>query len=479
MPRPVFSRVIHWFRRDLRLTDNPALRHAAAAAREVIPVYILSDWRKHHRWTGPERQEFLCGCLAALEKDVAAAGGRLVFRRGDAVAELEKLVRETKAEAVFANRSPDPFGRSVEKALAARLRSLGAEFFTFKDAALHEGAELLSKTGAPYRVFGPYNRAWRTLEKPAPLPRVKRLSTPPDIPSLARPDLQTWGLPSSGAAPPEAGEAAARKRLVRALEKIPPDYAEGRNRLDRGGSELSRDLRHGALSVREVYHAAAARLAERPPAKEAESLEIFLNELAWRDFHMQILWHFPEVLEHEFNPVFRDLPWGYDEEKFARWRDGLTGFPVVDAGMRELRATGFMHNRARMITAMFLTKDLRLDWRLGEEWFMRRLVDGEIASNNGGWQWCAGTGADAAPYFRVQNPWTQTRRHDPDGAYVRRWVPELKDAPLRALFTLPPAGERVPGAAKDYPPPMLDHAAERAATLNFFNNHRRLRRGET
>jgi deoxyribodipyrimidine photo-lyase len=195
----------------------------------------------------------------------------------------------------------------------------------------------------------------------------------------------------------------------------------------------------------------------------------WIAELAWREFYMQVLWHFPAVLEHEFDPKFRGLPWEWDEGKFARWKEGTTGFPIVDAGMRELAATGFMHNRVRMITAMFLTKDLHLDWRMGERYFMQALADGEIASNNGGWQWSAGTGADAAPYFRIQNPWTQAKRFDPEGRYIRRWVPELRDAPAASLFAPPETGGLF-GAR--YPRPMVDHAVERDRTLAIFQRHK-------
>ena len=196
-----------------------------------------------------------------------------------------------------------------------------------------------------------------------------------------------------------------------------------------------------------------------------KSIFKFINELAWREFHMQILWHFPGVLDHEFNPKLRNLKWRNAGADFQRWRDGETGFPIVDAGMRQLNATGFMHNRLRMITAMFLTKDLHIDWRHGERYFRLKLVDGEIASNNGGWQWCAGTGADAAPYFRIQNPWTQTARYDPQGKYIRQWVPELRDVDLAKFMKAPEDGTAI---AKNYPSPMVDHAVERDVTLEMF-----------
>jgi deoxyribodipyrimidine photo-lyase len=223
------------------------------------------------------------------------------------------------------------------------------------------------------------------------------------------------------------------------------------------------------LSVRTIFHKVEdARLAARSP-QVRDSLHTYIKELAWREFYMAILHHFPHVLEEEFNPDWRGLPWHQPDERFEAWKEGRTGFPIIDAGIRELLATGFMHNRLRMITAMFLTKDLHLDWRLGESFFMQHLVDGEIASNNGGWQWSAGTGADAAPYFRIQNPWSQSKRHDPKGDYIRRWVPELRRVPAALLHEAPTGGRPI---ADDYPLPCLDHKTERERTLAIFKRHK-------
>lgn len=458
---------IHWFRRDLRLTDNTALHHAVQSAEQVLPVYVISAWKNTHRWTGPARQQFLCGCLESLERNVKAAGGHLIFRRGDAAHELEKLIKETKADAVFTNRDPDPHGIAVEADLAKRCRKLGVTFETFKDVVLHERAEVMTNSGGPYRVFTPYNKSWQAALKPQVLPAVKRLHSPDGVKSLDCPTPDTWRLPPCTVNIPEPGERAARLRMKHALASILPRYSETRDQPHgHTTSRLSADLRHGTISIRELYHRTAQLMEETRSASVRKSLQTYLNELAWREFYMQILWHFPEVLQHEFDPRYRSLSWSYDEDKLQRWKDGLTGFPIVDAGMRELKATGFMHNRVRMITAMFLTKDLHLDWRLGEEYFMQMLVDGEIASNNGGWQWSAGTGADAAPYFRIQNPWSQTKRYDPDGKYIRQWVPELKDAPVQR-FTSPPSDGLFPFAG-DYPNPVVDHSIERERTLALF-----------
>ena len=463
------STAIHWFRRDLRLTDNTALAAAVTAHEHVVPVYVVSEWTGAHHWCGAPRQEFLCGCLASLAKNLAAKGGRLIVRRGRAEEVLEKLVRETGADAIHFNRDPDPHGRATEERIARMAERLGVKVRGHKDVAIHERDEVLTGGGTPFRVFTPYAKAWLKLDQPGPARAIARLSTPPDLVSDPLPTLATWGL-ASDAQIVEPGEAAARQRLGRFLDGPAGDYAATRNvPFDGVSSRLSQDLRHGTLSVREVY-ARCAALAAREPLQR-RSLDTFINELIWREFYMQVLWHRPEVLEHELQEHYRDLPWrdhGRPERQpggdaFQRWCAGETGFPIVDAGMRELSATGYMHNRVRMITAMFLTKDLHVWWMHGESWFMRRLVDGEIASNNGGWQWSASTGTDAAPYFRIQNPWSQTKRFDPDGDYIRRWVPELRDVP-GARFCAPPDTTLVQG----YPLPMVDHAQARDAALEMF-----------
>lgn len=461
------NRIIHWFRRDLRITDNSALAAAAAKGGEIIPVFILSDWRGVHQWTGPARQEFLCGSLAALAKNLEAIGSRLIIRKGDAIEELKKLVEETHATGITANRDPDPFGRAVEARLEQLTKAWGTELFLCKDVCIHERDEVMTRTGTPFKIFTPYSKAWFALPKPTPGPSIRKMITPGGIISLPLPRLSDWGLVAS-AEIPESGENAARSRLKAFVRDGIASYEDLRDCLSmEGTSHLSQDLRFGLISPRQIY-AEAARIGEKLQPKGRRSVMKFLVEIVWREFYMQLLWSFPEVLRQEFSPVWRGMSWPGLEghpDAFERWCRGHTGFPVVDAAMRQLAATGWMHNRARMITAMFLTKDLHLDWRFGEAFFMRSLVDGEIASNNGGWQWCAGTGADASPYFRIQNPWNQAKRHDPEGNYIRRWVPELRDVPTAALLDPPDDGFPI---ARGYPPPMIDHNTERNRTLDIF-----------
>jgi len=463
---------LHWFRRDLRIADNTALAAAAAASEHVVPVYIVSEWRKEHHWCGAARQEFLCGCLASLAGQIEAKGGRLIIRRGEADRVLEKLCRETGAEAIYYNRDPDPYGRAMEVRVAKMAERLGVRVHACQDIALHERDEILTGSQTPFKVFTPYAKAWLKRDKPAPQRTPGRLSTPPRIRSDALPTLRTWGLASDSDII-QPGEPAAGKRLDRFLDGPVLDYATRRDlpALE-GTSRLSQDLRFGTLGIREIY-AKCLELSKKADPSRRRDIGIFINELIWREFYQQVLWHWPEVLDREMKEEYRGLKWRdhWRPEKqpgskaFERWCRGETGFPIVDAGMRQLLATGFMHNRVRMITAMFLTKDLHVWWMHGESWFMRRLVDGEIASNNGGWQWSASTGTDAAPYFRIQNPWSQTKRFDPEGAYIKRWVPELRDVPAGKFCAPPETGGAL---AKGYPGPMIDHAREREAALEMF-----------
>ena len=474
---------IHWFRRDLRLTDNTALNRAVAEHDQVVPVFIASKWRKEHHWCGYPRQAFLCGSLEELDRRLREKGGRLVVRSGDSVAVLENLAQETGAEAIYFNRDPDPYGREVEARLQKVAEKRGIKLIACKDHALHEREEVLTGEGKPYKVFTPYARAWSKLDKLAPGRALARIDVPRTISSDDLPTPAKWGL-SGDMEIVKAGETAARARLDAFLDGPILHYAEARDLMgENGTSRLSQDLRHGLLSIREVYNACreVERRSGSPAAKQ--NVATFINELIWREFYLQVLWHWPDVLDREFQPDYRHLHWrghwrpeeesAWERDKsaaedFERWKRGQTGFPIVDAAMRQLTATGFMHNRARMIVAMFLTKDLHLWWMHGESWFMQHLVDGEIASNNGGWQWSASTGTDAAPYFRIQNPWSQSKRFDPEGKYIKRWVPELRDVPAAKLGQPPESGT----LAQGYPAPMADHDEARERTLELFKKAR-------
>ena len=463
---PTIKRAIYWFRGDLRISDNTALYQAIEQAAEVIPVYLLSTWKKKHSWTGANRQEFLCSCLASLSGNLNALGGSLIIRAGEPVAELLKLGREAGADAIFFNQDSAPYGIQVQERLSAEAEKLRILTRSFNDITIFGPGEILTKSGEPFRVFTPYARAWHAREKPAVSPTIRSIRVPVGMRTDPLPSLKHWHLHSEGKIV-EGGEKMALTRLKKFLGGAALAYGSNRNLPgEEATSRLSQDLRFGTISPRQIY-SRCLELSQKVSATERRSINTFINEIIWREFYMQILANFPQVLENDFSDKFRNLEWEENESAFNRWSNGETGFPIVDAGMRQLNATGYMHNRIRMIVAMFLTKDLHIHWKRGEQYFLQKLTDGDIAANNGGWQWSAGTGADAAPYFRIQNPWTQTRKFDPEGKYIKRWVNELKEVDPEKFMDPPTAP-----LAKGYPLPMVDHGKEREKALQSFNRAR-------
>jgi len=463
------SSVIHWFRRDLRIADNSSLFRASGTGLPVIPVYFPSSWKGDHAWTGAGRQHFLCGCLASLSRNIETLGGRLLIRHGDVVEGLRRLAAECGAVAIHFNKDPDPYGKFVEARVRKMCLEIGIECHGYDDVSLHRPDEVLTQGGQPYRVYTPYSRNWLSLAKPKLVGKPKTLRTPVILKSEPLPTVAHWGLTVPSTRIPEPGERAARDRLKAAVHgKIQAYLAHRDFPAADGTSRISQDLRFGLISIRTVFSEAMKARALANPLGRA-GIDTFIKELAWREFYFAILDHFPHVLDVEFNTDWRGLPWAEPGPLFELWKAGQTGFPIVDAGMRELLATGHMHNRVRMIAAMFLTKDLHVDWKQGESHFMCHLLDGEIASNNGGWQWSAGTGADAAPYFRIQNPWSQSARYDAAGTYIKQWIPELANVDA-AKFTAPPSDGKP--LAPGYPLPCLDHGKERALTLEIFKRHR-------
>lgn len=468
---------IWWARRDLRLHDNDALAAALADHGAIIPVFILDPALLAAPDVSEKRVAFLLGGLRSLDADLRACGSRLIVRRGAPLVELARLVAETGAQAVYAEADPWPYARARDAEVAAQLPLRLASGVTVRPADL-----VVKADGAPYTVFTPYSRAWKALPLPTAgdlRPAPARLSPPPaDLASLPIPDLP--GLSPGVPFPP--GEAEAQRRLAAfaaggsaAIYR----YAEGRNRLDWDGtSTLSPYLRFGMVSAKQAAVAALEAAARAVDGEARRGAETWLNELIWREFYMMILHHFPGVLEQEFREDLRGIPWANDPADFAAWCAGRTGFGVVDAAMRQLVQTGWMHNRARMIAASVLVKDLLIDWRWGERFFMQHLVDAEPAANNGGWQWTAGVGTDAAPYFRVFNPVLQALKFDPDGAYVRRWVPELARVPAKFIhqpWQMPPDEQRRAGCiiGKDTPAPIIDHAWARERALAAYQQSRK------
>ena len=451
---------VMWFRRDLRLSDNPALTAAArqfGPRGEVVALFCLDDrlWRP----AGPPRLAFLSGCLRALDESI---GGRLVVRSGPPPTTVADLAGEVGADRVVVTEDFGPYGRWRDDQVEAALRARGVELIRVASPYAVPPGVVVNRAGDPYKVFTPYARAWRAHGWPSPI----------RAPAAIRWATGVTGEPVPAAADvdqalPEPGEAAARRAARRFHERPLADYADARNRPDLDAtSRLSPYLKWGCLHPRQLL----ATLGR------SRSHDVFRTELCWREFYADVLWHRPDTARRAFGESLREIEVDAGpgaDDLFRAWADGRTGYPIVDAGMRQLRHEGWMHNRVRMIAASFLVKDLHLDWTRGARHFMTLLVDGDVASNQHGWQWVAGTGTDAAPYFRVFNPVTQGERFDPDGDYVRRWVPELRGISGRAAHT---PWRRPGGPPRGYPSPIVDHATERAEALRRYRQARGRRR---
>ena len=464
-----------WFRRDLRLADQPAL--AAAAERgAVLPVFIWAPEEEDPWAPGAASRWWLHHSLAALRADLAARGLPLVLRAGPSLATLRALVRETGATAVMWNRLYEPAATRRDLQIKAELRGDGLEVRTFNAALLHEPWVVLTQQDRPYQVFTPYHRACQALGEPErPRAAPARMQGPAALPESL--ELEAFGLlPKLDWAGGlrkawTPGERGARALLEEFAGARAEGYAEGRDRPDAPGtSRLSPHLHFGEVSPRQVWRAVRTACGNRA--------EPYLRQLVWREFAHHLLHHFPRTADEPLRADFRHFPWRKDPSLLVAWQRGRTGYPIVDAGLRELWATGWMHNRVRMIAGSFLVKDLLLPWQAGARWFWDTLVDADLANNTLGWQWVAGCGADAAPYFRIFNPELQAKKFDPAGAYVRRWVPELARLPDGLLHRPDGVSEdllRAAGIAlgTTYPRPLVDHAEARDRALEAYQQVRR------
>lgn len=455
-----------WVRRDLRLADNEALTAALSDGSRVIPIFIFDPGLINSTNSSPNRLAFLLAGLRALDENLREYGSRLIFRTGRPADIIPRIIQETGASAVFAEEDHSPYARQRddEVSAASPLRLVGS-------SAIRPPGSVLKQDGNPYTVFTPFSRAWLSM----PLPRSSQLRPTPD--RLPDPGpVASESIPANPSLSPSipfpAGEDEAHHRLRNFINNRIEQYDEARNRVDLDGtSQLSPYLRFGMLSPRQAAVAALEASARQATARKGS--QVWLNELIWRDFYIHILYHFPHVRRTSFRENLREIHWRNDPAEFEAWCAGRTGYPIVDAAMRQLASSGWMHNRARMIVASFLVKDLLIDWRWGERWFMQNLIDGDTAANNGGWQWTAGTGTDAAPYFRIFNPVTQGTKFDPQGEYIRRWVPELKDIDDRFIhepWIMSPIDQRLKGfvIGRDYPAPIVDHALARERTMAAY-----------
>jgi deoxyribodipyrimidine photo-lyase len=470
---------IHWFRLDLRLADNPALQAAIQSGGAVVPVFIWSpdeegDWppRSASKW-------WLHQSLAALDAGLRAAGSRLVLRPGPTLQTLRALVRETGARAVFWSRRYEPAIIARDAKLKEALREDGLTVESFNAALLHEPWTIQNQSGKPFQVFTPF---WKhCLTNAGPHVRVsapKKLPGPnpwPNSVELEELELEpktnwTEGFRTAW----QPGEAGATANLNRFLATAFDHYNDQRNRTDvTGTSRLSAHLHFGEVSPRQVWHGLARMASKRGLPVEQWRGSQFLAEIGWREFAHHLLYHFPHTPAEPLRKEFKKFPWRKDAAFLKAWQNGRTGYPLVDAGMRELWSTGWMHNRVRMIVASFLVKDLLLPWVEGARWFWDTLVDADLAQNTLGWQWTAGCGADAAPYFRVFNPMSQGEKCDPRGDYVRRWCPELAKLPnewVHRPWQAPPEALACAGVelGRTYPEPVVSHAIAREVALEAF-----------
>jgi deoxyribodipyrimidine photo-lyase len=465
------ERAIWWIRRDLRLADNPALAEAIKQSGQIIPLYILDPVLLDNPDTSRKRLTFLYGGLLELDANLRNIGSRLIIRRGMPAEVLSQLTEEAEIEGIFAEADFSPYARRRDAKVAASL-----PLNLIASTSVRHPTDVVKNDGFAYTVFTPYMKTWKNRDMPGRMdliPIPEKIYTPESVtgepfPEFDKPSNHMDFIP---------GEEEASRRLERFTIDIAGGifhYADQRNRMDLDGtSGLSPYLRFGMLSARQAVVAAweAEQLASNQEGEN--SADTWLNEIIWREFYIAILYHFPEVSKMSFRPEYRQVQWRNDATEFAAWKNGVTGYPVVDAGMRQLATMGWMHNRARMITASFLVKDLLIDWQNGEAHFMSQLVDGDLAVNNGSWQWTAGTGTDAAPYFRIFNPILQGRKFDPLGNYIRRWVPELKAVPTEFIhqpWLMPSAQQTESGCiiGKNYPHPIVDHLVQRDLALAMY-----------
>ena len=455
---------IFWFRKDLRLFDNKAFSKCIAETDEILPIYIIEDDCSDPAILSQPRMQFLLACLEKLRDQLDQYKSKLYLFRGNAQKIIKKICNEVDVGSLYFNRNYEPNEIKRDREIWEYCQATEIECKSYKDLLLHERGEILKKDKKPYIVFSFYFKKWIDLKK-EPMEDIKHFKTA-NLTGLDN-DL----LPATK----DAFKLKPEQALGEFLKWKVKDYDINRDYpFMEGTSRLSTYLRTGLVSIRQVYHAAET-LFENANDKNITGIETFIKQLAWRDFYYQILYYFPYVENGPFNKKFNSLKWENDKRLFKHWCDGATGFPIVDAGMRQLNHEGWMHNRLRMITASFLIKDLLINWRWGEIYFKQKLIDYDLPLNNGGWQWCASTGTDAQPYFRMFNPYTQSKKFDPDGTFIKRYVPELKNVKGKDIHQPDKMSQKAQQESNcilgdDYPLPIVDHSKQRKKALERYKN---------
>ena len=468
-----------WFRRDLRVHDHPALCAALAGHEQVVPVFCLDDRLLHGRHASGSRTAFLLESLADLDGQLAERGARLVIRHGPPERELPALAAETGASEVHLSGDPSPYESIRGRRVRAALDQAGVTGHAHPGVSVVDDVRAIrTGQGRPYTVFTPFYRNWERVTRRAVLDPPERIDMPAGTRHGRVPSLASLGLEQEVTEPAAGGESAGLARLAGFLDGAVRDYDSRRDQAGAdASSRLSPYLRFGCLSPRAIEDQLPSGKSAAAQGAEAKGSEALRRQLCWRDFYQHVLVHHPDNARQEYQARYRGtLKWAGDEAEFTAWTEGRTGYPLVDAGMRQLRREGWMHNRVRLLVGSFLTKDLGIDWRRGEDWFMRMLLDGDQASNNGNWQWIASVGVDPQPAFRrIYNPSLQQERFDPDGSYVRRYVPELAQVPdeyLAEPWRMPGREQERAGCriGQDYPGPIVDHKAARQAALDRYRD---------
>ena len=461
--------LLFWHRRDLRLGDNVGLAAARDRTSHLTGVFCLDPGLLKGDDVAPARVAYMIGCLEALQHSYAKAGGQLLILQGDPREKIPALAEALGADAIYWNRDVEPHSRQRDQAVADVLKGAGIEFrTTFWDQLLHEPGSVRTGADAPYTVYTPFWRNWVKQSKAAPLPPPEGLNSLSDHQAAAAQAVGCIDLPSAedlgfawgNGFPMEPGEQAALERLEEFCDddQAIATYDEQRNfPFVDGTSRLSAALKFGAVGIRTVWAAAEAAYDRSRSDETRSNVQTWQQELAWREFYQHVMYFFPALADGPHREPLKNFPWVNDEDQFAAWCEGRTGYPIVDAAMRQLNETGWMHNRCRMIVASFLTKDLIVNWQWGEKYFMQHLVDGDLSANNGGWQWSASSGMDPKP-LRIFNPASQAQKFDAEAEYIRQWVPELRSVDTGALVT-GKIGERDRG---DYPAPIVDHKIQQA-----------------